>query len=359
MKLGILTFHSAHNYGATLQAYGLQEYLMNLGHEVFIIDYRPWYITNSYQKDHYTHWLSRRPKMCAIRLYHYVRYRKIRHRRWENFQTFITNKLNLFPYNVGMDFSEFDAIFIGSDQVWSPYHTGGNYDNVFFGSGFKCKTIAYAPSCSQSALSIEQMAKLRELLKDLTCISVREYSFQDLLQPLSSKQISVVVDPSILAGKKAYDKIAAPIIRKRPYVLVYEIIHHETVFQLAQRLANDLDADVVELTNGMLNFHRSTMDEGASPEEFLGYIKNAACVITTSFHGTAFSILFGTPFYTIRQHNDGDIRMLNILSQLGLQNRMVDSTDDINFSPLNQVFLDKALSSYCEWSQTYIHDALQ
>lgn len=358
IKLGILTFHSAHNYGATLQAYGLQEFLRSLGHEVCIIDYRPAYITKDYLRDSCKYWLSRNPKMCLKRLINYVRYAGVRHARWENFNKFIENKLSLYPYLPGMDFHEFDAVFIGSDQVWSPYHTGGQYDEIFFGVGFKCKAISYAPSCSQSSLTEEQKERLTVLLGNLTSISVREHGFKRLLTPLTTQNISVVVDPSLLAGKKAYDKIAASIQRNKPYIVVYEIKPHKQVYDMACEIANQLNAEVVELTNGVRNFHREGMFEATSPEEFLGYIKNASCVITTSFHGTAFSLLFHTPFYVVRQGNDADLRMESLLDFLNLRNRLIKMSDSPVFTAVDMDNPDVALQALRETSQNFIIENL-
>lgn len=339
MKVGIITFHSAHNYGAMLQAYGLQEFLKSIGHETYMIDYRPDYITKCYLKDNNRDWISKNPYLCIKRLWNYIRLRNIRHRRWDAFNQFVEQRFNLYHYISGDDFHEFDAVFIGSDQIWSANHTGGHYDNIMFGSDFKCKAISYAPSCSQLSLAEEQKKYLAEHLDGMTAISVREQDFKNILQPLTHKNISVVVDPSLLAGKEVFDKIASSINRSRPYVLIYEIAQHENVYRIAQEIAQQLDADIIELTNGMLNFHRKTMHEDASPEDFLGYIKHAACVVTTSFHGTAFSLLYRVPFYMVKQGSAADIRMEFLLKKFGLEKRIVEMNDAPIFSRPNfQVF---------------------
>ena len=69
MKIGIITFQCAHNYGAVLQAYALKEYLKTLGYSVNIINYRPRYIVNAYKKNNLRNWLSRDPYKCIIRLF--------------------------------------------------------------------------------------------------------------------------------------------------------------------------------------------------------------------------------------------------------------------------------------------------
>lgn len=323
MKLGILTFHSAHNYGAVLQAFGLQEYLRSRGHDALIIDYRPGYITNCYPKDGSAFWKNSNLTECAKGLYNYYVHSNIRHRRWDNFEQFISSQLNLYPYRAGMDFHDFDAVFIGSDQVWSKAHTGGHYDPMFFGEGFKCKVIPYAPSCTSLSLNDEDKAFFKQHLDQMAAVSVREYKMKGVLQPLTKKEITVVVDPSLLAGKECFDVIAADVKTKRPYILIYEIIGHPEVYLAAKALAKKMDADIVELVNGMCPYHRSTMREDASPEEFLGYIKHASCVLTSSFHGTAFSLMFNKPFYTILQGNAVDNRMVSLLKALDMMDRTI------------------------------------
>lgn len=358
MKLGIITFHCAHNYGATLQAYGFQEYLKSLGHEVFMIDYRPEYITRCYQRDNNRDWLSRNPWMCVKRLINYIRYKDIRHSRWDAFNHFIDSKFNFYPYKKNDDFSSFDTIFIGSDQVWSPYHTGGSYDDVLFGVGFKCKVVSYAASCSQSSFTEEQNRYLRLHLDEMTGIGIREEKFKEMLKPLTNKEIQITVDPTILCGAETFRNIAIAPKRMKPYVLLYEIRHHEETFKIAQIIAKQLNADIVELVNGPSYKRMDIIDQSASPEEFLGYIAHAACVVTTSFHGTAFSLLFHRPIYAVRQNNDADIRLENLLESVGLLERFIHINDPLSFEDINYSDVEGLLDCQREESICFINQIL-
>lgn len=358
MKLGILTFHSAHNYGAVLQAYGLQEYLKASGHDVYIIDYRPWYITNKYLRNNSRDWLSKNPMMCAKRLYHYVVHKSIRYKRYDGFEHFISERMNLYPFQKGMDLHEFDAIITGSDQVWNPAQTNGKFDEIYFGCGFVCPSIAYAPSSTHLHLSDNEKLFLSGHLDSLSAISVREPGLAHLMQPFTKQNVFVTLDPSLLAGRTFYDKLATQVNTPRPYIVTYEIGCHHEVYSVAKDLARSMGADLIELVNGMQSFHRKTMKEAASPEEFLGYIKHASCVITTSFHGTAFSILFGTPFYTVMQGNAADGRMMSLLSQLGLEDRMIGLNEKPDLRPLDTIELGKRLKKITSKSRAFLSDAL-
>lgn len=358
MKLGILTLHSAHNYGATLQAYGLKEYLRSKGHEAYVIDYRPDYITCTYPKYGGVLWKSYNVLHCLSGLFCYYVYRNIRLRRWSNFFRFYTEQLDLAPYTPGMDFHDYDAVLIGSDQVWSKAHTGGRYDPLYFGDGFKCKVIPYAPSCMTMEPNEDEERFLSEHLDAMTAISVREQKLSISMQSLTQKTIKVVVDPSLLAGRKIFEKITKAPNSCRPYILIYEINYHPEVYRMAKVLAKSINGDIIELVNGMRHFHRSSMREAASPEEFLGYIKHAACVLTTSFHGTAFSVIFHTPFYTVLQHTAADDRMVNLLRALDLTDRIVDMNDSPVILPLDADFVDTNLQILVKESEAYIDKAL-
>ena len=358
MKLGIITFYCSHNYGAMLQTYGLQEYLKKQGNEVFVIDFKPDYDLKLYKKNDFRAWLSRNPMKCFKRLANYIRYKHIRHKRWDGFHSFMNCRLSLFPYKKGDDFHDFDAIFIGSDQVWSPYHTGGWYDDIMFGKGFKCKAISYAASCTSTILDERQKDYLRNHLSGMDAISVRENQFKKALQPLTRHTISVVLDPTFLAGSKVFNAIATPINKERPFVLIYEITQHKEVYDIACGIANQLNADIVELTNGMLNYHRSTMDEGASPEEFLGYFKNAACVVTTSFHGTAFSLIFQKSFYMVKMGSSADDRMTSLLYTLNLQDRIISKGDMPIFTSPNYNKSKERLHEMVSFSESFIANSL-
>ena len=185
MKIGILTFHCAHNYGAVLQAYGLQEYLRSQGHETYIIDYRPGYLTRNYKAFNIRFWMASTPREIVYKLRYEPFLWKHRILRSKAFDRFIRNRFDLHPYVRHTNFSDFDAIFLGSDQIWNKTITGQRYDEVFFGGNATCRVIAYAASMGGGTLSDKDRERLRQYLAPMTAIGVREESLKELLQPLS------------------------------------------------------------------------------------------------------------------------------------------------------------------------------
>ena len=268
MKIGILTFHCAHNYGAVIQCYGLQQYLRSLGHQVFVIDYRPDYFS-SYRLSKIKYSESKSIKVFIKRIINRIIIGKVKNRRYYAFDNFIQKKLNLIPFQLNSDYSEFDAIVLGSDQIWNPSITGGHYDEVFFGQNAKCKTISYAASSRTKTLSDEQKLYLKSHLCNIDSISVREESLEELLKPLVNQPISTVIDPSFLPEVDEYNNLCTAINSPRPYVLVYEVERNDDTSRIADEIAASIGADVIELvSHTSLNFAKKGFDKNAGPLSF-------------------------------------------------------------------------------------------
>ena len=360
MKIGILTFHCAHNYGAVLQAYGLQEYLRSQGHETYIIDYRPGYLTRNYKAFNIRCWMASTPREIVYKLRYEPFLWKHRILRSKAFDRFIRNRFDLHPYVRHTNFSDFDAIFLGSDQIWNKTITGQRYDEVFFGRNATCRVIAYAASMGRGTLSDKDRERLRQYLAPMTAIGVREESLKELLQPLSAKPVYTTIDPTLLAGAEMFEKIASPPASDRKYVLVYDLSPYKReVLEIARNVAEKIGARIVELdAYPLTGFSMRYKDQTASPEQYLGYFRHAAFVVTTSFHGTAFSLLFNRPFYTIKQDNPADLRALSLLEKVGLTDRFIPLGTVPGCNPVRYEKVEQHLASEVEKSRAFIDDAL-
>ena len=155
MRLGILTFHRSHNYGTVLQVYSFQEYLRSKGHDVYIIDYIIPKFARWYPRDGIKIWISKNPRKALNRLLNYIKTRDKRHNRWDNFDNFFKTKYNIRPTCQGDEYVDLDALFLGSDQIWSASHTEGVFDAIYFGKNSSTKVISYAPSTSIEELNGE------------------------------------------------------------------------------------------------------------------------------------------------------------------------------------------------------------
>jgi len=340
-KVGIITFHFAHNYGAMLQAYAMQEQLLSMGYDASIIDYEPFYHKRFYEREHFKDCIEISPVKTIRHMIGYMLRFPLGANRYNNFESFKLNRMRLYPYNPDSDFSEFDYILLGSDQIWNQALTNNCFDGPYFGEGFRSKVFSYAASSKYKALSGDLKEQFRIKLRHLFAIGVRESSFKELLQPLTDKPISVNLDPSLIIEKDSLSALELSPPIKTKYVVIYEVNPHKEVILMAKNYARKHGARVVSLV-AYLEWRRRFQhcDQVASPEKFLAYIKNAACVFTTSFHGTAFSILFNTPFFAVRQNTNDDLRIESLLLQLGIEDHFVSldarPTDNkIVFSDVN------------------------
>lgn len=358
MKLGIITFHCAHNYGALLQCYALQEYLKSLGHDVSVIDYRPWYLVKGYLRNSYMYWLSRNPKLVVRKFLYELKVHKTRARRYDKFDNFINTKLHLAPYYHDMDFSEYDAIFIGSDQVWDKAICGGAFDSVYFGENATCAIIPYAASNKMSSLTEEDSSFFKAHLAHFTAIGVREKKLQELLQPLTNKKITHTVDPTLLAGSLLTDSIKDERLVEDKYVLVYEVVEHPEVIHRTREYAELHGYKVVVLGAYLQTTDCEIRDQEASPSDFVNYIRHAECVFTTSFHGTALSIILRRKFYSFRQGNNSDLRIESLLNIAGLQDRFIDLTANAGDTDVDYSHAQENLERCINSSRTFIDDAL-
>ncbi len=332
MKIGILTFHCAHNYGAVLQCYALQETLVSMGHDVEVIDYCPEYLKAPFRVISYSRYHDLTPAAMVKRLIEELVLVPLRIRRNRAFREFIDGKLNLSEKVVERKIpSDYDVYIIGSDQVWNPKLTGGKPEPVYF-ADFQFdkdgrKYVSYAASMGTVKFPDETAEKsFLDSLVHFDVVSVRETALADFIHEHIPLKPAVVLDPTLLANPEIWDRIAVkPDIDGR-YVLVYQVGKSMDAVRLADRIAGRTGAQVIELASWMSPRLSRRKKQCVSPAEFVGLVKYADFVVTTSFHGTAFSLIFGKPFYYVKIGNGVDERSDSLLRILGLEDRMIDGS---------------------------------
>ncbi|HEY9059398.1 MAG TPA: polysaccharide pyruvyl transferase family protein [Pseudobacteroides sp.] len=330
----IVTFHCVPNFGANLQAFALQKTLEKFLVDVEILDYRPKALTGEYKLLN-THSL----KGFILSLYNvlptWLRYKK--------FKRFQNRYYKLSPSQFKYLAKEFaidsDYVFAGSDQIWNPRITGG-YDGVYFGdfmAGKNCKKISYGASIGISSLTKEENYQLKALIKKLDDISVRENSAHQIISALTDKRVEVVLDPTLLLDIKEWDNIK---INKNhgKYLLLYSISGHNETYEIAYKVSKMTGLNILEVsTKNFKPFSKKhhKIVRNAGPSEFLGLISSAEFVVTDSFHGTVFSLIYKKPFYTIPNKTKPS-RMVELLSKLGLTDRLISDTNNFNYDPVIQ-----------------------
>lgn len=255
-----------------------------------------------------------------------------------------------------------DVFILGSDQIWNPAICNG-FDPVYFGdfsAAVGKKKIAYAASMGKSNLKEEERNNFAKLLQSIDVICVREDSLKKMLLTLSNKNIYQVIDPTLLVSEKVFDKLVIKPIISKPYVLVYQILRNDSeIMHLAEHLAKQINGVVIEVLS-VIKKWRSTEGklETLSPEEFLGYIKHAHCVVTSSFHGTAFSVLMHKPFYTLKLSNDLDVRAQSLLKSVGLESQMVHKGERPEFSVIDYTEISPKIAQLQAYSRNILLESI-
>lgn len=354
-KIRILSFQNAYNFGAVLQAYGLQQTLILHGYsDVKFINYNPKYLKCRYNPFIAERILPARYSVkCVIaHLIHYPIYCLSTLLRNRKFKSSISRLLVQTTVEImnedDLSGESCDVLVCGSDQIWNRKLTGV-YDKIYFGFGNYHKIgtkISYAPSMELSSLDNEYMNQLVGYINNLDYISVREEPVRGILQNLGIDNISVCLDPTLLCGTKSFEKIKSRRLVKKDYILVYA---YDPASNEIDRLIKSIplyekyeihyimfnQKGIKELAKG--NFHSAI-----SVEDFLSYFYYSSYVVTNSFHGLAFSILFEKIFNVI--FADGIyVRCMSLLSQLSLLDRFIKKDDIPKWDTINYKQVNKDL----------------
>lgn len=362
MEIGILTFHCAHNYGAVLQCYAMQEFLRNEGYNVEIINYRPKCITQPYVLFDMRRFVHKKPNVMIKRIIKELLILRNRYIRWRGFNKFINDYLLLGePVNRHSIPSKFDVYIVGSDQIWNSGILGG-IDGIYFCEfpfdKKERKYIAYAASKGSANLNKDEIHFYKHSLSKFDYVSVRESDLQEVLQSHMDKPIKCVLDPTLLAPKHIWDNLISTGTRENKYVVVYQVRNHNKTIQIANHIAKQIGADVKILV-AWLEINRENMYQDAAPTEFVDLIRNASCVVTTSFHGTAFSVIFNRPFYTVKLEDGADSRSLSLLQSIGLEDRLISVDQLPIFSTIDYKLANEKLAVLCKESRDFILHSLK
>ena len=363
MKIGILTYHRALNYGAVLQCMSLYTALKNMGHDVEIIDYRPQAIEKYRMYFRAKDFCLCKGVIAKLRyLVSCLTLINSRRKTICKFNEFLDNNIKLSPVvrSVADAPQYYDVVFFGSDQIWNPAINEG-IDKVFLGQMPKghAKFYTYAVSMGRLDLFKGKVAEgYQRYIESFDGLSVRETSMQAFLKEKLGKDSSVVCDPSLLLTKAECEKIAVK-PHDKDYVLLFILDGNPKALGFANRIGKQMGKKVIRIGAVQNPLHRNGCELRAelSPAEFLGYIMYADCIVTNSFHATSFSLIMQKNFYTILRKNNND-RAKTILGVAGLENRLVDATEIVDFTTISYEGVTDRLEAYKGMSMKWIADCL-
>ena len=324
MKFGILTFHNVPNYGAALQAFALKSYLESLSeaNEVSVIDYQCCGNQGFEPKD-----ISRgsnifktyikRILMSSIGRPYIVKCKK--------FSDFRHQYLKICPFEVAKN-EKYDCLFFGSDQIWNPRITNGLNIHYFHPDELSSKVYAsYAASCGEVAL-IQNESTFFDLLSKLDFCGVREKS---LLNYINSNNCNAFlnIDPTFLLNADQYLRMLDIKKKNKKYIFVYELMKDDRLDQYAQTVSSEKKIEIIKISGyqNWKSFGRN-VEYGSGPLDFIEYIAGADYVITNSFHGVAFSLIFQKQFFAVIPPVRGS-RITDLLNELNIENRLQKTID--------------------------------
>jgi polysaccharide pyruvyl transferase WcaK-like protein len=360
-KIGIITILNVNNYGAELQAFALNHKLGQLGYDSEIINYlfykNPEYVFESKSKPIFKIKYTDKLKDYILgRLDRYSqlsngKIAKVRLRRFNEFH----NKLSKVSSPI-KSISElytkelnYDTYVVGSDQVWNP-NNQINIEPYFltFAPNNK-KKIAYASSFGVGKIEKENLDSFKKLLNNIDVLSCREESGVQLIKDITNRVATHVLDPTLLLSKKEWEDISVPFEETEPYILLFIFKNSEYVTNFALDLQKKTGYKIIRICKNEMRVEsdRKILNiRDAGPREFLGIYQKATIVITTSFHGSIFSLIFKKPFYTITPNRkNNNTRQQSLLRMVGLEDRLIMEGADfpnkvdieIDFNPVQKI----------------------
>jgi len=370
-KIAILTLmYKNYNYGGVLQAYALQKKLQIMGYDSEQIKYEKELTYNKAKKS-----INLINRVCVF-LVRFILKEKLFLRK-RKFDLFIDRNIkSSLPFTKSQLVKEntnYNAFVVGSDQVWNPNWIDSTYFLDFVKPSVK--KISYAASIGVSSIPDEKQQFYYNNLKSFDALSVREIYGQKELSQILDKPVYKVADPTLLLSGDQWKNISKDIELNEDYIFCYFLGANRKTHKIVSEVSKRLGLKIVSLPylTGLSNagfFFGDIRLYSVGPDEFLGLIKNAKYIITDSFHGCVFSIIFNKQFCVIERGytenmNNQNSRIYDLLYMFGLESRLFNvgnsnavidilesnyKTDDVN-QKINTIekksseFIKKALEN--------------
>lgn len=323
-----MTYQLQGNYGAILQNFALQIFLKKNGHKPETIQwetaFNDWmsYIRGLYYlvktwKDKEYHIFPTRPGKFRVYAENGGRRKFIRKNIRLTKACLVQNLRKL------VDKSGFDALIVGSDQIWRPSFIP-SIEMMFLGfaKGLNLKRIAYAASFGvpYDEFSESQTEECGKLLKDFDAVSVREdFAVQQCMDKFGYGAAVWTPDPTFLIPKAEYDKCCRKFARKDKILFAYILDNDDDKLRYIKSFAEEIGLTVV------VKYEKGSPDD--TVEEWLSLFRDAVYVVTDSFHGTVFSLIYNKPFTLFRNQRRGNIRLESLSRQMMIDEYKTDETD--------------------------------
>ena len=369
-KVIILTHRLENNYGGLLQAYALQQVIKELGYDV---------VTDRFGSKVFVD-VGRKSKQILRKLYYRLKgYRFISNHDKEiisvNTRPFIDNYIKTVDFFHGQrtpilsDIEQYDIYIVGSDQIWREGYCDVDSYFLSFVPDSKIKVV-YAASFGKDSINDwtqDSIERRKELLSHFNGVSVREASGVQLCKKFLGIEAVHVLDPSLLLDAHVYKEIvdkARVDKMKDDYIFSYILDKSLFKLEILQLFSKSKAIDVVSgMPKELLTRNTKQIKRCIYPSvaDWLHRIIDARYVITDSFHGVAFSIIFHKQFCVIANEKRGQSRIESLLSLFQLENRLIASYSDLESvidTPIDYRTIDSIKSQWQEKSLLFLENSL-
>lgn len=325
MKIGILTFPRSQNYGALLQAYGVQHFVEKCGYDVSMIDYWPTYHEEMYKPFSWQKFraLGIRSKIKYVYTFFFT-YIRLKARR-NNTRRFYEKFLYLNKSR------KYDIVIYGSDQIWRKQHqpTYKYFNPIYWGDEQinAPHKIAYAASMGKYEIDDERDKEfVKNGLAKFEAISIREIDLRDNLFKEYGVRYPLVCDPVFLLSKQDWEQMTnSKYLPKEKYILYYRLQNIKATDLMVEDLAQQTSLPIIEMRGYIPPFHYGKRYRlTADAQEFITLINGAEYVVTSAYHGIAMSIIYEKQFFFTSQKHQAN-RVQSLFEILELTDRIIDS----------------------------------
>lgn len=315
-----ITCSNAYNYGAVLQTYALQKYLERLGHNVKVINYTPPYlreISPKYKKN------------ILAQIIRKILYTPDYYKSSIVFNSFKEQYIHQTSACTNLSdvqkLPKPDLYIAGSDQIWNPYMNNG-LDETYYINIPHINKISYAASIGCNILEDSYNSFLKKMLLNFKFIYVREKQSAAYLQKLGINA-DYTLDPVYLLTSDQWNTLC-DYNPKEKYIIVYALHHIQNIYNYAKNLADSLGVKMYVISVEIKEIRRGGDKFFWNPtvQQFLSLIRNAEAVVSNSFHGISFGLIFNRPVH-IFDTEDNDIRISNIIDLFSLKDRLCNIKD--------------------------------
>lgn len=363
MKIGIITMHSVVHHGSVLQAYATQTLLESLGHEVYIIDYaypNNWQISHGMQV-YKPSIVTKIGRQLGL---------KPHHRKWKKIRSFMRKYYKLTRRYSDLNALErntpvFDVYVSGSDQIWNPHFTCSDpaYYFSFLPDGSNIMSFSSSFACESLDNSIAE--RIKTYLSRYKFISVRENNGANIIADLLGTKPAVTLDPTLMVRKTNWIKFLQPSCISGEYIFLYVLDYafdpKPYIYDVTKYFSEKYNKQVISMKEIPVEFGiKNKVKADVGIEDFLSLIDNSFMVITSSFHGVAFSVNFGKPVVGVVKQTADDDRVSSLLRNLGLDKNIAKIGDDFNsISPFYDFEKEQdMLNSLRDETNIYLNSAL-